>query len=300
MIFPPLSFIIPAFNCQATLRDAILSIVNGNIFPGDEIVVVDDGSTDNTSNVASDLAKEIDCVRLIRLGANKGPSHARNLAVSEAVNSVIFCLDSDNLLAPSSVEYLRLACENNRLDGAAFREIHYFLGGSIERVTHIWRYHTGSVSLADYLDGNIIPGASGNYLFTKAAWRQADGYPEYARSLDTWGFGLRKAGAGLKIMVQPFGFYYHRHGHRSNWIRNNDRQRAEWRRKLLLEQSEKLSDKARELLEHDLTNDWWKKFLSLENKTKEGEIGRVGEVVWQLTKAGKMPNRLKRFLASLI
>lgn len=300
MIFPQLSFIIPAFNCQGTLRDTVLSIVSGNIFPGDEIILVDDASTDNTWNIATELEQEFDFLRIIRLDTNKGPSHARNLAVSEAANPVIFCLDSDNLLIPGSVEYLRLACENRGLDGAAFREIHYFSGVIPNKVTHIWKYQVGDVSLEDYLDGNIVPGASGNYLFTKDAWGQVGGYPEYARSLDTWGFGLRKAGARLNFVVQPFGFYYHRHGHRSNWIRNNDNDRAEWRRRLLLENKEELTDEAIKVLVGDLGADWWEKFRCLQKKTRNGSVGHGGQVLWQITKEGEPPNRLKRILADII
>ena len=73
--------------------------------------------------------------------------------------------------------------------------------------------------MADHLAGIVVPGASGNYLYTRQSWKQAGGYPEFAGALDAWGFGLRQVATGQRMMVMETGHYQHRHGHESYWTR---------------------------------------------------------------------------------
>jgi hypothetical protein len=103
-------------------------------------------------------------------------------------------------------------------DVAAFEEAHFFVQ-DVSTVDKRWVFKAGQVTLADYLSGPVVPGASGNYMFTKDSWVRAKGYLEFAGALDAWGFGLRQAATGQKICVMPQSFYYHRHGHESYWIR---------------------------------------------------------------------------------
>jgi hypothetical protein len=71
------------------------------------------------------------------------------------------------------------------------------------------------------MSGHIVPGASGNYMFTKQSWLRAGGYPEFAGALDAWGLGFRQVATGQKMMVMPGGGYYHRYGHESYWVRES-------------------------------------------------------------------------------
>ena len=51
----PVSFIIPAYNCAGTIRQAVESILDGNYEAGDEIILVDDCSTDSTPRVLKEI-----------------------------------------------------------------------------------------------------------------------------------------------------------------------------------------------------------------------------------------------------
>ena len=73
--------------------------------------------------------------------------------------------------------------------------------------------------MADNLAGHKVPGASGNYMFTRESWKRAGGYPEFAGALDTWGFGFRQLATGSKMMVMEDSYYHHRCGHESYWVR---------------------------------------------------------------------------------
>lgn len=214
----PLSFIMPAYNCAATVAQSVESILDGNLNPADEIVIVDDGSTDQTAPILTQLAAQHPEIRLVPHNRNKGGGAARNTAVENARHDLIFCLDSDNLLVPGAIAELKNFLLEHQADVATFSESRMFKTDPATP-TLSWRYVPGILTFADYLSGIVVPGASGNYLFTRASWLKAGGYPEYSGALDTWGFGLRQVATGQRMMVMPTGFYCHRHGHDSYWTR---------------------------------------------------------------------------------
>jgi len=96
---PRFSVIIPAYNAAATLARAIDS-VRAQSWPAHEIIVVDDGSTDATAEVARQYG---DAVRLIRQ-ANSGVSVARNAGASAATGDWLAFLDADDWYAPDRIK----------------------------------------------------------------------------------------------------------------------------------------------------------------------------------------------------
>ncbi len=92
------SVIIPAFNCAAYIRAAVDSALTQNRVP-DEIIVVDDGSTDGTDRV---LARYDAPVRVIRQ-INAGVSAARNTGLRAASGDLIAFLDGDDMFTPDSI-----------------------------------------------------------------------------------------------------------------------------------------------------------------------------------------------------
>jgi len=215
-----ISFVMPVFNAEKTLRAALLSIVEGNLAPGDEIVVCDDGSTDGSAALLESLQAELPALKMVRHERNRGGGAARNTAVKTAKHPLLFCLDSDNILEPGTVTPLKAFLLGGGWDVAAFQELRYFRESPAE-VTHRWVYENRAYGFSDYLDRHEVPGASGNYLFTRRSWEQAGGYPEDAGALDAWGFGLRQAATGARLGILPGLGYRHRWGHESYWVRQS-------------------------------------------------------------------------------
>jgi glycosyltransferase involved in cell wall biosynthesis len=218
----PISYVIPAYNCAGTIGEAVDSIRDGNLDPGDEIILVDDASTDNTGPMLTEMERAIPNIRMLTHRINKGTAAAaRNTAIEAAAHSLIFCLDSDNVLASRSVQNLRDHLVSTGADAAAFGEIHYFRD-KVANVTHQWRYRD-NVHLADALAGSAWPGPSGNYLFTRESWLRAGRYYEPSlenRSLDSWAFGIRQLSTGSRMVSLPGTWYFHRYGHDSHYILN--------------------------------------------------------------------------------
>lgn len=213
-----ISFIIPCFNCEKTLPYALDSIINSNLDVEDEIVCVDDGSTDQTKAVLEQCTEKNHFIQVITHEKNKGGAATRNTAVESAKHDWIFCLDSDNILPQNSISRLKELIKSQNAKGAFFEKAVLFQEDPTipqgERV-----YQESKIPLEGYLSRWNIPGASGNYLYQKNLWKKVEGYPEFSGALDTTGFGLRVAALGVKLACDRGGFYYHRTGHESYWQR---------------------------------------------------------------------------------
>jgi glycosyltransferase involved in cell wall biosynthesis len=104
---PLVSILIPAFNAQAWLADTISSAI-GQTWPRKEIIVVDDGSTDQTLSIVRQFAsKHITVITQ----ANQGAAAARNKALSLSHGDYIQWLDADDLLAPDKITRQMVALE---------------------------------------------------------------------------------------------------------------------------------------------------------------------------------------------
>ena len=94
---PAVSVIIPAYNADAFLARAIRSVETQS-FRDFELIVVDDGSTDGTA----DVARGFDSVRYV-CGAHRGEAEARNLGLEEATGELVAFVDADDEWLPDKL-----------------------------------------------------------------------------------------------------------------------------------------------------------------------------------------------------
>lgn len=99
---PKVSVVMPAFNAAQTVAASIKSVM-AQIEPSWELLVVDDGSTDDTSNVVERYADQDARIRLLRTSGRQGAAAARNVALATASGRWIAFLDSDDLWAPEKL-----------------------------------------------------------------------------------------------------------------------------------------------------------------------------------------------------
>lgn len=97
-----ISVIIPAFNCEKTILNTVESIKKSGINDY-EILIVDDGSTDNTAAICDGLSASNDNIRCIHQ-KNAGASAARNTGLKNADGEYVFFFDSDDSVIPNSLE----------------------------------------------------------------------------------------------------------------------------------------------------------------------------------------------------
>jgi glycosyltransferase involved in cell wall biosynthesis len=96
---PFVSVVIPAYNCERFITEAVESVRRQNHKPL-EIIIVDDGSTDGTSTQVKKLGKDIRYVHQ----SNRGPAAARNRGIAMAKGDVIAFLDADDYWPANKLE----------------------------------------------------------------------------------------------------------------------------------------------------------------------------------------------------
>ena len=96
---PSISVVIPCYNAAPFLRPAIESIL-GQSRPATELIVVDDGSTDDSARIAASFGPAVQVIRQ----ENRGESAARNRGIEAATGDWVAFLDADDLWLPTKLE----------------------------------------------------------------------------------------------------------------------------------------------------------------------------------------------------
>lgn len=113
---PDVSVIMPTFNAQAYVGEAIASVLAQTLGAW-ELLVIDDGSTDSTVSVVDELRGKDARIKLLRTKSNSGPAEARNVGIAAARGQYIAFLDSDDVWFPQKLAHqLSVMSES----GAAF------------------------------------------------------------------------------------------------------------------------------------------------------------------------------------
>jgi len=105
---PKISVIIPCYNEGVSVTRTILAVLTSD-YPKDklDLMVVDDGSTDNTPNIITEmLAKTDKAFRFLKMPKNMGKRHAMAYGIEHAHGEVVICIDSDATIEPNALTNL--------------------------------------------------------------------------------------------------------------------------------------------------------------------------------------------------
>lgn len=111
---PLISIIIPVYNVENELDRCIVSVLK-QTYTNLEIILVNDGSTDNSGNMCEDYKKEDTRINVIHK-KNGGLSEARNYGIDKATGDFITFIDSDDYVTEDYVEYLYILMVKNDAD----------------------------------------------------------------------------------------------------------------------------------------------------------------------------------------
>jgi len=198
------TIVVTTYNHAHYLSEALESVFRQTRLP-DEVIVVDDGSTDNPEEVTALYPR----ARLIRQ-KNQGLSAARNTGLQAAGGTYILFLDADDRLTPIALEthLERFATSPDcALVYAAYRVFGAVPGGAID----IAMQAAGKDPYASFLEGNLI-GMHATVLYRRAALSAIGGFDRSLRACEDYDIYLRlsrdhRVACGPEIVAE-----YRRHG----------------------------------------------------------------------------------------
>ncbi len=184
-----ISVVIPTYNRAHMIKKAIKSVQDES-YPVDEIIVVDDASSDDTAHAVEAVSDER--IRYYRLDQNKGAGGARNYGVSRCQYDMIAFLDSDDTWHPDKIEK-QVALKNDNTD---LRLIY----SAYERIYDSYKEIHPDMSNNNKLDGDILSQilfentvGTPTILMEKSLFEEVDGFDETLRSLEDWDMVIRAA-----------------------------------------------------------------------------------------------------------
>lgn len=114
-----LSVIIPVYNGEDYIEECVQSIVHQNIEDSYEIIIIDDGSVDNSLKICKKLSLIYENIKVIQQ-KNSGQSVARNVGLSEAKGEYVYFIDQDDYLQPNYFNTLLKIAKRDNLDFLGF------------------------------------------------------------------------------------------------------------------------------------------------------------------------------------
>ena len=109
-----ISIIIPVYNVEQYIKNCLESVIN-QTYDNWEIILIDDGSTDNSKAIYENIAIKNDKIKIFKQ-TNKGVSAARNLGIEKAQGDYIVFLDADDWIEKKFLERMLEVIENEDAD----------------------------------------------------------------------------------------------------------------------------------------------------------------------------------------
>ena len=165
-----ISFYVPAYNAERTIKDSITSIQNQSILP-DEIILIDDCSIDKTVKI---VKSEFSNVKIIVNKQNMGLGYSRNLGIKESKNDIIAAIDADVILDKYWMEKLIHEIEKKNVSMCGGKMDEYLLDNKI----NLWRAKYYSQNWGNKLVFNPPFLFGCNTILIKSLWNRVKGYDE--------------------------------------------------------------------------------------------------------------------------
>ena len=198
---PKVCVVIPCFNYGKYLRAAVESVI-GQTFQDFEIIIVNDGSTDNTKEVAETLIKEFSQYRIRLLNQeNSGhPAVARNNGIAIAKGKYILPIDADDQIAATMLESCTTVLNNNSGVDFVYTDRQDF--DAINQVVPAREYDFSLLKYQNHI--------SYCAMFRKCVWKNVGGYR--VTGFEDWDFWIAAGAKGHRgyYLPQPL-FRYRRH-----------------------------------------------------------------------------------------
>lgn len=200
--WPMVSIIVPVYNEGISIKASLRALLKLD-YPNYEIIVVDDGSSDQTYRRALDVSRQAQPKIRVLTQSNGGKADALNHGVSAAAGELVVCVDGDSLVHPRSLKCAVLHFRDPRI-GAVSGCVRVLNRSTLLARLQALEYIAGNAlpKRAQNLAGvvTVVPGPLG--IFRKSAIAEVGGYDldTYAEDFD---ISLKILAAGWHISYEP-------------------------------------------------------------------------------------------------
>ena len=205
------SVIVPAYNMAAYLAETLDSIL-ASTYTNIEVIVMDDGSTDNSYDIAKSYAIKDKRIKAYTK-KNGGVSTARNAAISLAKGQYILPVDADNTIEPTFIEKAVETISSDP-DIKVVAPTSDFFGDK----TGIWKLPPFSLDLL--ARKNIMDNCA---LYRKEDWERVGGYCPQIVTREDWAFWISILKDGGKVVILPEVYHHYRIRSTSKRVTNRNK-----------------------------------------------------------------------------
>lgn len=213
---PLISIIVPVYNVETYLNECVQSIIN-QTYRNIEVILIDDGSTDNCPAICDAFAVQDTRVRVIHK-ENGGQSTARNVGLKVARGEFIGFVDSDDFIAPEMFETLINGFSGHQEIGVCACGISHITEGGVLQPYIIENWHDGQIICSTELLLDLILYTKG-FPWNKLYRRSAIGlltfrkgcYPEDQMFSIELAIQMWATGMGMMEMPYTALYYYRQH-----------------------------------------------------------------------------------------
>jgi glycosyltransferase involved in cell wall biosynthesis len=194
------SVIIPCFNHAHFIDESISSLIS-QTYANWEAIIINDGSVDDTAEIADSWCKKDTRIKLIST-ANNGLSSARNTGIEFSTGEIISLLDADDKYEPNHLSLL--IHEFYQKSDIVFTGYTYFSISTT--IQHTVRLDEG-INFSNILYGNIVPPVA--VAFRRSILNISGYFDTSLKSAEDWDLWIRclKVGASLGISKEPSALY---------------------------------------------------------------------------------------------
>lgn len=182
---PKVSVVIPAYNAQEFLRQTIDSVLH-QTFQDFEIIVVDDGSQDETAQIAKSFGSSVCCLQI----QNGGVSRARNFGMENAVGKYIAFLDADDLWESTKLEKQVSLLDENPAIGLCFTGIER-VDRNLTPLNKIEAHSYPDYCKALLLYSCVVSGSCSTVMMRGKIAKQVGGFDPGFTNYEDWEYWLR-------------------------------------------------------------------------------------------------------------
>ena len=196
---PFVSVILPTYNCASYLPPAIESVL-AQSYADFELLVVDDGSTDDTGKVLERYTAD-GRVRFVHHAENTGPSATRNRGIRLSTGDLLAFLDADDVWAPGKLEAQVTALASDEADvcGVGCR---WLRPGGKEVIDSKQPPYSGDALYRELLFKNTVPGSSSSIMVRRKCFDEVGMFDEELRAVEDREMWLRLAAQFRFVFVR--------------------------------------------------------------------------------------------------